>query len=137
MEIIYQTKHLSDNPEQLAETLKTTEQEIEQILSSHPFLLAQSKDRQTDLLVLAKLCNQLASHEDAEFQIAIDPEDATASLILIAPILLLECRQLILLQKICYLTSEVLFAPEQMCVTIRFTEPNDSLFAHLQNKRFQ
>ena len=141
MEIIYQEKYWAETMEQAKERLSETEPKLKEIISAHPFFLAQKNDSFEAFLSLALNCNQLAAHEDAELEVAIFPEEATARIFLGAPCFVFQFRQLALLQKINIVSSEILFdvtenQTSQITVSIDFSQENDKLYQQFQQRFF-
>ena len=141
MEIIYQEKYWAETMDEAKERLTETEPKLKESISSHPFFLAQENDSFEAFLALALSCNQLAAHEDAELEVAIFPEEATARIFLGAPCFVFQVRQLALLQKINFTASELLFdvtenQTSQITVSFDFSQSNDKLYQQLQQRFF-
>jgi hypothetical protein len=142
MEIIYQEKYWSETMDEAKERLTETEPKLKESISSHSFFLAQENDDLEAFLALALSCNQLAAHEDAEIEVVIFPEEATARIFLGAPCFVFQVRQLALLQKINFTASELLFdvtenRTSQITVSFDFSQENDKLYQQFQKRFFQ
>ena len=142
MEIIYQEKYWAETMDQVKERLTQTEPKLKEIISSHPFFLSQRTDAFEAFLALALSCNQLAAHEDAEIEVAIFSEEATARIFLGAPCFVFGVRQLVLFQKINLVSSEILFdvtenQTSQITVSFDFSQENDKLYQQFQQRFFE
>ena len=142
MEIIYQEKYWAETMDEAKERLTETEPKLKESISSHSFFLAQENDELEAFLALALSCNQLAAHEDAEIEVAIFPEEATARIFLGAPCFVFQVRQLALLQKINIVSSEILFdvtenQTSQITVSFDFSQENDKLYQQFQKRFFE
>ena len=124
------------------ERLTETEPKLKAIVSSHPFFLARAADALDAFLALALSCNELAAHEDAEIEVVVVPEEATARIFLGAPCFVFQFRQLALLQKINIVSSEILFdvtenQTSQITVSFDFSQENDKLYQQFQKRFFE
>ena len=128
--------------DQVKERLTETEPKLEDIIYSHPFFLSQETDAFEAFLALALCCNQLAAHEDAEIEVAIFPEEATARIFLGAPCFVFGVRQLAIFQKINIVSSEILFdvtenQNSQITVSFDFSQEDDKLYQQFQKRFFE
>ena len=142
MEIIYQEKYWTETMDEAKERLTETEPKLKAIVSSHPFFLARAADALDAFLALALSCNELAAHEDAEIEVVVVPEEATARIFLGAPCFVFQFRQLALLQKINIVSSEILFdvtenQTSQITVSFDFSQENDKLYQQFQKRFFE
>lgn len=142
MEIIYQEKYWTETMDEAKERLTETEPKLKAIVSSHPFFLAQGNDALDAFLALALNCNELAAHEDAEIEVVVVPEEATARIFLGAPCFVFQFRQLALLQKINIVSSEILFdvtenQTSKITVSFDFSQENDKLYQQFQKRFFE
>ena len=103
MNLIYQTKYLTESLAQGNQAADATAPEIIKAISEHPTPLPE------EFLTLALFCNQLAAIENAEIEIAIDTDANTAIILLTTPCFLFQARQFLLIHKITMLASEILF----------------------------
>ena len=88
--------------------------------------------------MLARLGLQLASYEDAEFPLGLDTDKKIATMQL-PPCFLFQVRQLMLLQKISLLATELTFdATEdnnsQLLLSFDFSKPNEIFYRQLRDR---
>lgn len=125
----YQVETLAEANEAAEANVSCMEQAIFASLSSFP----------NDFLLLSRLCNQLAAHEDATIEIVFDEAENVASILLTAPCFVFQPQQLILLQKISLFASEILFdtteeETSQLCIALDFFHPQEVLYRQIEEK---
>ncbi len=142
METIYQAKFWTDTMDEAKERASESEPALQKVISEHPFFSEFSAESTADFSELARLCQELAAHEDAEFELAVNHEEHTATIALCAPCFLFQIRQMILWQKITLWASEIIFdvtenTNSKIIVSFDFTKANEILHRQIQNKIFQ
>ena len=142
METIYKNVYRNETWEGIKADISATKYELERTLTAHPFFLAQNNDSFEVFLSLALTCNELAVHEDAEFEITILPQETTITIVLTAPCFVFQIRQFSLWQKITLLSSEIIFdtteeRSSKIIVSFDFSQMNDKLHEQFQRLFFQ
>ena len=137
METIYKNVYRNETWKGIKATLSATNSELKRTLTAHPFFLAQQNDSFEVFLALALTWNELAVHEDAEFEITTLPQETTITIVLTAPCFVFQIRQLSLWQKITLLSSEIIFDTteehsSQIIVSFDFSQTNDKLHEQFQ-----
>ena len=137
MERIFYTKYWTDTMEEAKACLAENQPKLQTAISDPPLFSALSNETFEDFQELALLCHELAAHEDAELELSIDADQNTAEILLTAPCFVFGSRQLILLQKISFWTSEVIFdvteeTQSQITVTFDFSKANETLRRQLE-----
>ena len=125
----YQVETLAEANEAAEANVSCIEQAIFASLTSFP----------NELLLLSRLCNQLAAHEDASIEISFDEAENVATILLSAPCFVFQAHQLMLLQKISLFASELLFdtteeESSQLCISLDFSHPQELLYRQMEHK---
>ena len=142
METIYQVKYWTDTLDESNELLAKNEPDLQAAIAKNPFFSAYPAESCDDFSELARLCHQFAAHENAEIEVAIDEDEHTAKIQLTAPCFYLQCRQLILLNKISVLVSDLTFdvteeLTSQLTVSFDFPKANEIIYRQLHDRFFK
>ena len=133
MKHIYQTQYQTES---LVEAIAAAESNVSCMEQA---IFASLTSFPNDFLLLSRLCNQLAAHEDATLEIVFDEAENVASILLNAPCFVFQSQQLILLQKISLFASEILFdtieeGSSQLCLSFDFSKPQEVLYRQIEEK---
>ena len=142
MALIYREVYQAETMDEVNERLRVTAAEVTNAIAWHPFFAAQDADALDAFLALADNCNRLAAHEDGVIEIVVEAEENCVNIFLTAPCFLFQIRQIILLQKIGALASEIVFdvteeENSRITVSFDFSQKNDKLYAQFPRRLFE